>query len=86
MAKPEAAIAVFAAKDAIPRGIAASRGRLRAEVNSNFMAVLEMLVAYGCDGAQGHFFSRPCAAEELSAWLSDSPYRAPAGVRSVSAG
>ena len=48
--------------------------------------VLEMLVAYGCDSAQGYFFSRPCAAEALGAWLSDSPYRPPAGVRPVAAG
>jgi EAL domain-containing protein (putative c-di-GMP-specific phosphodiesterase class I) len=48
--------------------------------------VLEMLVAYGCDSAQGYLFSRPCAAEELSAWLSDSPYRTPVGARPVPAG
>jgi diguanylate cyclase len=40
-------------------------------------AVLEMLVAYGCDSAQGYLFSRPCAAEELTAWLATSPYAAP---------
>ena len=48
--------------------------------------VLEMLVDYGCDGAQGYFFSRPCPAEELSAWLRDSPYRAPPEARPVAAG
>ena len=48
--------------------------------------VLDMLVAYGCDSAQGYLFSRPCAAEELSAWLSDSPYTTPVGVRPVPAG
>ncbi len=48
--------------------------------------VLEMLVAYGCDSAQGYLFSRPCAAVELDSWLSDSPYRVPAGVRSLPTG
>ena len=39
--------------------------------------VLEMLVAYGCDSAQGYLFSRPCTAEELTAWLITSPYGSP---------
>jgi len=38
---------------------------------------LDMLVEYGCDSAQGHFFSRPCAAEELTAWLTESPFGVP---------
>jgi len=37
---------------------------------------LDMLVEYGCDVAQGYFFSRPVAAEELTAWLTESPYGA----------
>jgi sensor c-di-GMP phosphodiesterase-like protein len=36
-----------------------------------------MLVAYGCDSAQGYLFSRPCTAEELTAWLITSPYGSP---------
>ncbi len=35
---------------------------------------LEMLVQYGCDTAQGHLFSRALAAEELTAWLTESPF------------
>jgi diguanylate cyclase (GGDEF)-like protein/PAS domain S-box-containing protein len=38
---------------------------------------LEMLARYGCDSAQGYFFSPPCAAEELTAWLTASPFGAP---------
>jgi diguanylate cyclase len=36
--------------------------------------VLDLLVDYGCDSAQGFFFSRPCAAAHLSSWLTDSAY------------
>jgi diguanylate cyclase (GGDEF)-like protein/PAS domain S-box-containing protein len=32
------------------------------------------LVTYGCDGVQGYFFSRPCPADELTKWLTESPY------------
>jgi diguanylate cyclase (GGDEF)-like protein/PAS domain S-box-containing protein len=39
-------------------------------------ATLEILVQDGCDVAQGYFFSRPCPADELTAWLTDSPYGA----------
>jgi len=42
---------------------------------------LEMLVKYGCDTAQGYYFSRPCPADELTAWLAGSPYGAPEGVK-----
>ena len=35
-----------------------------------------MLVGYGCDDAQGFFFSRPRAAEELTPWLTDSTFGA----------
>jgi diguanylate cyclase (GGDEF)-like protein/PAS domain S-box-containing protein len=38
--------------------------------------VLAMLIAYGCDSAQGYFFSRPCAAEDLTAWMTESPFAA----------
>jgi diguanylate cyclase (GGDEF)-like protein/PAS domain S-box-containing protein len=39
-------------------------------------AALDMLIDYGCDSAQGYFFSRPCAAGELTRWLADSPFGA----------
>ena len=39
-------------------------------------AALDMLVEYGCDQAQGYFFSRPKAADELTAWLTKSPFGA----------
>jgi diguanylate cyclase (GGDEF)-like protein/PAS domain S-box-containing protein len=38
---------------------------------------LDMLAEYGCDSAQGYFFSRPCTAEELTTWLTESPFGAP---------
>jgi diguanylate cyclase (GGDEF)-like protein/PAS domain S-box-containing protein len=37
---------------------------------------LDMLAEYGCDSAQGYFFSRPRAAEELTTWLTESPFGA----------
>ena len=40
-------------------------------------AALDMLVDYGCDIAQGYYFSRPCPADELTAWLIESPFGAP---------
>jgi diguanylate cyclase (GGDEF)-like protein/PAS domain S-box-containing protein len=42
---------------------------------------LKMLVDYGCDSAQGFLFNRPCPAEELTAWLTESPFGSPAEVR-----
>jgi EAL domain-containing protein (putative c-di-GMP-specific phosphodiesterase class I) len=42
-------------------------------------ATLDMLARYGCDCAQGFFFSRPCVAEEITAWLTESPFGAPVG-------
>ena len=46
---------------------------------------LEMLIEYGCDSAQGYFFSRPCPAAQLTAWLTESPVgAAPGGRRPVS--
>jgi diguanylate cyclase (GGDEF)-like protein/PAS domain S-box-containing protein len=46
---------------------------------------LALLVELGCDIVQGYLFSLPCAAEELTRWLAESPYGAqpgalPAGV------
>jgi EAL domain-containing protein (putative c-di-GMP-specific phosphodiesterase class I) len=42
-------------------------------------AALDMLVAYGCESAQGYFFSKPCPAEEFGVWLAESPF----GLRSA---
>ena len=42
---------------------------------------LDMLVEYGCDSAQGYFFSRALAADELTTWLTESPFGMHAGVR-----
>jgi diguanylate cyclase (GGDEF)-like protein/PAS domain S-box-containing protein len=39
-------------------------------------AALDMLVAYGCDCAQGYLFSRPLPADELTEWLAVSPFGA----------
>ncbi len=36
---------------------------------------LQLLLDYGCDCAQGYYFSRPLPADELGDWLSRSPYR-----------
>jgi predicted signal transduction protein with EAL and GGDEF domain len=33
---------------------------------------LGMLIEYGCDSAQGYFFTRPCPAAELTTWLTAS--------------
>jgi EAL domain-containing protein (putative c-di-GMP-specific phosphodiesterase class I) len=35
---------------------------------------MDLLVTYACDGVQGYFFSRPCPADELTKWLTESPY------------
>jgi diguanylate cyclase (GGDEF)-like protein/PAS domain S-box-containing protein len=35
---------------------------------------MNMLIGYGCDRAQGYFFGRPCAASELTTWLTESPF------------
>ena len=37
---------------------------------------LDMLIEYGCDSAQGYYFSRPCPADELTTWLSVAVRRA----------
>jgi diguanylate cyclase (GGDEF)-like protein/PAS domain S-box-containing protein len=44
---------------------------------------LERLIEYGCDMAQGYFFSRPVEAAELTAWLSESKFGAGAKVHLV---
>jgi diguanylate cyclase (GGDEF)-like protein len=36
--------------------------------------VLDALVGYGCDAAQGFHFARPAPADQLTAWLSESPF------------
>jgi diguanylate cyclase (GGDEF)-like protein/PAS domain S-box-containing protein len=43
-------------------------------------AALDTLVEYGCDSAQGYFFNRPCAADEITEWLTESPFGVPLGV------
>jgi diguanylate cyclase (GGDEF)-like protein/PAS domain S-box-containing protein len=43
---------------------------------------LEMLVADGCDSAQGYYFSRPCPADEITKWLIESPFGAEVGISS----
>jgi diguanylate cyclase (GGDEF)-like protein len=43
-------------------------------------ATLEILLEHGCDSAQGYFFSRPCPADELTLWLTESPFGADTGV------
>jgi diguanylate cyclase (GGDEF)-like protein/PAS domain S-box-containing protein len=45
-------------------------------------AALEFLIENGCDSAQGYFFSRPCPADELTTWLTESPFGAAVAVRS----
>jgi diguanylate cyclase (GGDEF)-like protein/PAS domain S-box-containing protein len=44
---------------------------------------LGMLGEYACDSAQGYLFSRPCAPDELTRWLADSPYGAQAELEAV---
>ncbi|MDT7713581.1 MAG: hypothetical protein QOG46_2426, partial [Pseudonocardiales bacterium] len=41
----------------------------------------DKLVEYGCDSAQGYYVSPPGPADEITAWLMDSPFGAPSGVR-----
>ena len=40
---------------------------------------LDMLVENGCDSAQGYFFNRPCPADQITSWLTQSPFEAPVG-------
>jgi EAL domain-containing protein (putative c-di-GMP-specific phosphodiesterase class I) len=37
-------------------------------------ATMELLIAYGCDTAQGFYFARPVTSDELPGWLESSPY------------
>jgi diguanylate cyclase (GGDEF)-like protein/PAS domain S-box-containing protein len=39
--------------------------------------VLRMLTEHHCDAAQGYFFSRPRPADELTTWITQSPYGTP---------
>ncbi len=41
---------------------------------------LHMLASLGCDTGQGYFFARPMPAEDLSRWLSESPWGFPGKV------
>jgi EAL domain-containing protein (putative c-di-GMP-specific phosphodiesterase class I) len=34
----------------------------------------ETLASMGCDAAQGYHMCRPAPAEELSAWMKESPW------------
>ena len=40
-------------------------------------ATLDRLVEFGCDTAQGYFFSRPLPSGELAQWLETSPFGLP---------
>ena len=35
---------------------------------------MELLIEYGCDAAQGYYFSRPVAAGELREWFESSAF------------
>ncbi len=37
-------------------------------------ATMEMLIASGCDTAQGYYFTRPLSADDLVRWLESSPF------------
>jgi EAL domain-containing protein (putative c-di-GMP-specific phosphodiesterase class I) len=37
-------------------------------------SAVSLLHGYGCDRVQGYLFSRPCSAEELTTWLTESRY------------
>jgi EAL domain-containing protein (putative c-di-GMP-specific phosphodiesterase class I) len=44
----------------------------------------DLLLGYGCDRAQGYLFSPPRPAQELTAWLHESPYGGIGGFQSGS--
>jgi predicted signal transduction protein with EAL and GGDEF domain len=46
---------------------------------------MKLLVDWGCDSAQGYYFSRPVPAEALLSWLSSSAYGAPRRLAVVAA-
>jgi diguanylate cyclase (GGDEF)-like protein/PAS domain S-box-containing protein len=37
-------------------------------------AVIDLLIAYGCDSVQGYHVARPCPIEDFNEWLANSPY------------
>ena len=37
-------------------------------------ATLDLLIEYGCDEAQGYYFSRPLPADQVWQWLETSPF------------
>jgi EAL domain-containing protein (putative c-di-GMP-specific phosphodiesterase class I) len=37
-------------------------------------ATMNLLIEYGCDQAQGYFFSRPLPGDQLTQWLETSPF------------
>jgi diguanylate cyclase (GGDEF)-like protein/PAS domain S-box-containing protein len=37
-------------------------------------ATMSLLIEYGCDQAQGYFFSRPLPGDQLTQWLETSPF------------
>jgi diguanylate cyclase len=46
-------------------------------------AALELLVDSQCDSAQGYLFSRPYPADELTRWLTESPFGAQVRTREL---
>jgi EAL domain-containing protein (putative c-di-GMP-specific phosphodiesterase class I) len=38
---------------------------------------MKMLIGFGCDTAQGYYFSRPVPKDDLAQWLETSPYGVP---------
>jgi diguanylate cyclase (GGDEF)-like protein/PAS domain S-box-containing protein len=38
---------------------------------------MDQLLEYKCDSVQGYLFRRPCPAEQLTTWLTESPYTTP---------
>ena len=40
-------------------------------------ATMDRLIEYGCDAAQGYYFSRPVPADELAQWLETSSFGLP---------
>ena len=43
---------------------------------------LDLLIEYGCESAQGYLFTRPRPADDLAAWLTESPFGAGVAVGS----